>query len=157
MELLTPIGVIEDIIDHNDWSAYKISDYEIAIEYESPWGDLHVGFTWARHNQTLSITCAIEQYKFPPKSPGVYELLMLINQILWLGHFEISDDGTPYFRYSLLMPGSIQKQEAEIIEDVIDIAISECERFDPVFQFHLTGKAPAEALHAAMLEPKGEA
>lgn len=157
IESHTPISVIEDLIDQNLWSAYKLSDYEIAFEHESAWGDLHLAFTWVKHNQTLGITCAIEQYKFPIKSPQSTELLALINQSLWLGHFEFSEDGTPYFRYTMLLPSTIKHDEAIIIEDAISIAISECERFDPVFQFHMDGKSPAESVSAAMLEPKGEA
>jgi hypothetical protein len=41
---------------------------------------------------------------------------------------------------------------------MVDIAITECERFFPAFQFVLWGgKKPAEALAAAMLECAGEA
>ena len=41
---------------------------------------------------------------------------------------------------------------------MVDIAITECERFFPAFQFVLWGgKPPAEALAAAMLECVGEA
>ena len=156
-ESLNPISIIEELIDNNSWTGFKLSDCEIAFEYESNWGDFHLAFTWVKDNQTLGITCAIDQYHFPPKAQETFELLGLINQRLWLGHFETSDDGTPYFRYSLLLPETIQEDEARIIEDAMDIAISECERFNPVFQFHLAGKSPLESLNAAMLEPKGEA
>jgi hypothetical protein len=41
---------------------------------------------------------------------------------------------------------------------MVDIAITECERFYPAFQFVLWGgKTPAEALTASMLECVGEA
>jgi len=47
---------------------------------------------------------------------------------------------------------------AESLEDMVDIAITECERFFPAFQFVLWGgKAPTDALQAAMLECVGEA
>jgi hypothetical protein len=46
----------------------------------------------------------------------------------------------------------------EPLEDLVDIALNECERFFPAFQFVLWGgKSPREALDAAMLEPVGEA
>ena len=46
----------------------------------------------------------------------------------------------------------------EQLEDLVDIAISECERFYPAFNFLLWGgKTPDEALEAAMLETVGEA
>jgi hypothetical protein len=41
---------------------------------------------------------------------------------------------------------------------MVDIAITECERFFPAFQFLLWGgKSATEALQAAMLETVGEA
>ncbi|GAB4132760.1 MAG: hypothetical protein Kow00104_18010 [Rhodothalassiaceae bacterium] len=41
---------------------------------------------------------------------------------------------------------------------IVETALSECERFYPVFQFVLWGgKTPREALDAAMLETMGEA
>ena len=44
------------------------------------------------------------------------------------------------------------------VEDIVDAAISECERFYPAFQFVVWGgKAPGEALTAAMIDPVGEA
>jgi hypothetical protein len=46
----------------------------------------------------------------------------------------------------------------EQFEELIDIAISECERFFPAFNFVLgQGKTPDEALTHSMLEPVGQA
>ena len=73
-------------------------------------------------------------------------------------HFGMdSDDGMPLFRHSVLLCGA-PGASAESLEDMVDIAITECERFYPAFQFVLWGgKPPAEALQAAMLECAGEA
>ena len=47
---------------------------------------------------------------------------------------------------------------AESLEDMVDIALTECARFFPAFQFVLWGgKSPADALAAAMLDCIGEA
>ena len=46
----------------------------------------------------------------------------------------------------------------ELLEDLVDIAVTECERFYPAFQFVIWGgKSPVEAMTAAMLETEGEA
>ena len=86
------------------------------------------------------------------------ELLALANDRLWIGHFGLdATDGMPVFRHSVLLRGA-PGASAESLEDMVDIAISECERFFPAFQFVLWGgKSPAEALQAAMLECVGEA
>ena len=46
----------------------------------------------------------------------------------------------------------------EQVEDLVDIALSECERFYPAFQLVVWGgKTPDEAMAAAMIDPIGEA
>ena len=46
----------------------------------------------------------------------------------------------------------------EQLEDLVDIALNECERFYPAFQFVLWGgKSPTEAIDAAVIETAGEA
>jgi hypothetical protein len=46
----------------------------------------------------------------------------------------------------------------EQVEDLVDIALSECERFYPAFQLVIFGGKPAEeAMTAAIIEPIGEA
>ena len=47
---------------------------------------------------------------------------------------------------------------SEQIEDLVDIAVSECERFYPAFQFVVwAGKTGREAIDSVMLETCGEA
>ena len=47
---------------------------------------------------------------------------------------------------------------SEQVEDLVDIAVSECERFYPAFQLVIWGGKPAaEALAVAMIDPVGEA
>ena len=86
------------------------------------------------------------------------EMLALANEKLWLGHFGLeSDDGMPVYRHAILLRGA-GGASAESLEDLVDIALTECERFFPAFQFVLWGgKSPAEALAAAMLDCVGEA
>ena len=61
------------------------------------------------------------------------------------------------FRHAVLLRGA-RGASSESLEDMVDIAITECERFFPAFQFVLNGgKSPDEALTAAMLECAGEA
>jgi hypothetical protein len=43
-------------------------------------------------------------------------------------------------------------------QTIIDVALDECERFYPVFQFIIWGeKSPEDALAAALIETHGEA
>ncbi|HFD15346.1 MAG TPA: hypothetical protein ENJ38_03460, partial [Rhodospirillales bacterium] len=92
------------------------------------------------------------------KKRPIHSLLALANEKLWLGHFELwSEEQLPVFRHSVLFREGVTASR-ELIEDLVEIALNECDRFYPAFQFVIWGgKAPEEALMAALLETEGEA
>ncbi len=153
-----PLDVMEQIVTNNDWVFDRRSDHEMAAEAPGRWCDYGLYFNWTHEISAMHFSCAFD-LKVPEKMRGgLYELLALANERLWIGHFGLeSEDGMPVFRHSVLLRGA-PGASAESLEDMIDIAITECERFFPAFQFVLWGgKTPADALQAAMLECVGEA
>ena len=106
----------------------------------------------------MHLSCALEMKVPANKREAIYALLALANEKLWLGHFDLwSDENLPVFRHALLLREGISVS-GELMEDLVDIAVTECERFYPAFQFVIWGgKPPLEALTAAMLETEGEA
>jgi hypothetical protein len=94
------------------------------------------------------------------KRQAIYESLGLINEQLWLGHFEMwSGSGLIVFRHSTVLDTrdgeGLTLEQAEAIAEA---ALEECERFYPVFQFVLWGgKSPGEAIAAALIDTHGEA
>jgi hypothetical protein len=128
-----PLDLVEQVITANEWAFDRRSDAEMAAE--------------------------APDLKAPEKRrAALYELLAKANEKLWIGHFGLDEeDGMPIYRHSVLLRGA-PSASAESIEDMVDIAITECERFFPAFQFVLWGgKSPEDALAAAMLECVGEA
>jgi hypothetical protein len=153
-----PLDVMEQIVVANEWAFDRRSDSEMAVEAPGRWCDYGLCFNWAPEAGALHFTCAFD-LKVPEKRrPELYELLALANERLWIGHFGLqTDDRMPVYRHALLLRGA-RRASAESLEDMVDIAITECERFFPAFQFVLWGgKKPADALQAAMLECVGEA
>ena len=92
------------------------------------------------------------------RQSDVHSLLAMVNERMWLGHFDLwIEDGVPMFRHAVLTRGGTGMHASQM-EELIEIAITECERFYPAFQFVIWGgKAPGEAIAAAMLETMGEA
>ncbi len=153
-----PLDILEQIIAANEWAFERRSDGEMAAEAPGKWCDYGLHFSWSHEISAMAFTCAFD-LKVPAEARDkLYELLALANDRLWIGHFGIeAEDGVPVFRHSVLLRGS-PSASAESLEDMVDIAITECERFFPAFQFVLWGgKAPAEALAASMLDCVGEA
>ena len=153
-----PLDIVEQVISSNDWIFDRRSDCEIAAEVPGRWCDYGLYFSWSHDIAVMHFSCAFD-LKAPEKRRGaLYELLARANEKLWIGHFGMDpDDGMPVFRHSVLLRG-VTSASAESVEDMVDIAVTECERFFPAFQFALWGgRTPDDALAAAMLECIGEA
>jgi hypothetical protein len=153
-----PLDLLEQIVIANDWAFDRRNESEMAAEAPGKWCDYGLYFSWSPEISAMHFTCTFD-LKVPAKArAALYELLALANERLWIGHFGMdSEDGMPLFRHSVLLRGA-RGASAESLEDMMDIAITECERFYPAFQFVLWGgKTPTEALAASMLECAGEA
>lgn len=153
-----PLDVLEQIITANDWAFERRSDSEMAAEAPGRWCDYGLFFNWSGEISAMHFTCAFEMKVPAKRRAALYHLLALANERLWIGHFALdADDAIPVFRHAVLLRGAAGAP-AESLEDLMDIAITECERFYPAFQFVLWGgKTPEDALEAAMLECAGEA
>ena len=155
---VNPLDVVEQVIVANEWAFDRRNDSEMAAESPGKWCNYGLYFSWSREISAMHFTCAFDLKVPAQQRTALYELLALANEKLWIGHFGMdSDDGMPLFRHSVLLRGA-SAASAESLEDMVDIAITECERFYPAFQFVLWGgKTPEDALQAAMLECVGEA
>jgi hypothetical protein len=153
-----PLDVIEQIIAANEWAFERRSDGEMAAEAPGKWCDYGLYFSWSQEISAMHFSCAFDLKVPQGQRDKLFELLAMANEKLWIGHFGLeSEEGVPVFRHSVLLRGA-PGASAESLEDMVDIALTECERFFPAFQFVLWGgKRPEEALQAAMLECVGEA
>jgi len=158
VETLHPIELIEQVLSARDWTFERRGDDELAVEVPGRWCDYGVFFALAPELETLHISCALDMRVPEPRRGAIAELLAIANEKLWIGHFALwAEEGLPMFRYSLLL-GTDLNLGTDRLESLIDVAISECERFYPAFQYVTWGgKAPAEAVEAAMLDTVGEA
>jgi hypothetical protein len=153
-----PIDLVEEIVQANEWVHDRSSDEEMMVEIAGRWCDYRLLFVWQREISALHFSCGFEM-KLPKTRRGaVLELLAAVNERLWLGHFDLTPNTqSPSFRQGVLLRGA-SGACVEQIEDLVDIAVSECERFFPAFQLVVWGgKAAEEAIAAAMIDPAGEA
>ena len=153
-----PLDLVEQIISANDWAFDRRSDSDMAAEAPGKWGDYGLYFCWSHEISVMHFSCAFDLKSPVKRRAALFELLAKANEKLWIGHFGMDEEtGMPIYRHSVLLRGT-SSASAESIEDLVDIALTECERFFPAFQFVLWGgKSPDEALAAAMLECVGEA
>ena len=153
-----PIDLVEEIVLANDWAHDRASDEEMVVEISGRWCDYRLFFVWQEEISALHFSCSFDMKVPKARRAAVYELLALANEKLWLGHFDLSaEDNSPAFRHAILLRG-VLAASAEQVEDLVDIALSECELFYPAFQLVIWGgKTSDEAIATAMIEPIGEA
>jgi hypothetical protein len=154
-----PLDIAETVIASNGWRFARNRDDEIAAEVRGQWCDFSLHFAYVPEASAVHFTCAFDMRVPDHRKRQVNDLLAILNDRMWLGHFGVwENEGLPMFRYTMLLRGAPEGMTAGQLEDLLEVAVAECERFYPAFQFVIWGgKDPAEAVAAAILDPAGEA
>ena len=157
-ETYNPLDLAELVIMDRDWVFDRPGDGELIAEVNGVWCNYHIWFTWQEDSGGLTLSCSMDAKFSKQQLTLVYALLALVNEKQWLGHFDISsEDASVVFRHSLLLREGAGTT-AEHLQELLDHAIAECERFYPAFQSVVWGgKSPAEAIEIALFETVGEA
>lgn len=155
---VNPLDMIEQIVEVNEWTFDRRNEQEMAAQAPGRWCDYSLYFSWNEELGAMHFTCAFDMRVPDNKRRVVRELLGLVNEKLWLGHFGLwLEEGLPMFRHALPLRG-VKGPSAEQIGDLLDTALVECERFYPAFQYVIWGgKAPEDAIAAALVDTVGEA
>jgi len=155
---LNPIDIVEEVIYEKKWSFSRADEYELVADISSKWCQYRLYFTWSENIRAISFTITFD-LKFPQnKIIKAYELIGLINEKLWLGHFDItSKNGIPAFRHTILSNADSDFLHKKL-ENLVDIAIYECEKYYPSFQQVLFDEIePSESLLFTNFEVLGSA
>ncbi|MGB6536413.1 MAG: YbjN domain-containing protein [Xanthobacteraceae bacterium] len=153
----SPLDVVERMAATNNWPFERGGEDEITLGVTGRWANYQISFTWMRDIEALHLACAFDMKVPEMRLNEVQALIALINEQLWIGHFDVwLRDGVVMFRHALVlagMPASDRQCEA-----VFGSALDTCECYYPAFQFVIwAGKCAREAMAAAMFETSGEA
>ncbi len=154
-----PMETVEAVIGSDDrFAAERAEDGDLHFSFKCPWGET-VGYFSHRHElPALLFTLGFDLQAPKSRHTEAVRLAGLINENLWLGHFDVwSDDGTIIFRHAMPMIGRDEISIGEI-QAMLAAALDAAERFQPAFHFVILGGMGAEqAAQAALFEVCGEA
>jgi hypothetical protein len=153
-----PLDVVERLAAGHQWSFERAGDEEITILIGGRWTDYQLAFTWMFGIEALHLACAFD-FRVPERRrPEVQQLISLINEQLWVGHFDLwTADGMVMYRHALVLAGGVEASNQQC-EALLTAAVDGCERYFPAFQFVVwAGKSAREALDAAMFDTSGQA
>lgn len=155
-----PLDILEDYFTAHGWQSERNGDEEIVAGVKGSWTQYELRAVWRPVDRVLQFL-ALPDIRVPEEKRGVvYEAFGLINEQLWVGHFEMwAASSMILFRHAAILdmsgPSGLTLEQAETL---IEAALDEVERFYPVFQFVLwSDKSPQEAIDAAMVDTLGEA
>ena len=153
-----PVEMLAQLFEAHGWPCEFTGDDEITGEIRGSWTAYQVKGVWRAEDRVLQLLCLPDVRVPDSKRKVAFELLALVNEQLWLGHFDIwSQGGVLLYRHGMMLgdEGLLSLPMAQL---AVEAAVSECDRFYPAFQFVLWGeRTPREALDAALVDAVGEA
>jgi hypothetical protein len=157
-EKVSPLEVVERMASANQWPFERAGEDEIALNVTGRWANYQVSFTWMDDIEALHVACAFDMKVPEPRLAEVQLLVALINEQMWIGHFDVwTQNGVIMFRHALVLTGGVAASDRQC-EAVLGTALDSCERYFPAFQFVIwAGKSAREAMDSAMFETSGEA
>ncbi|WP_374572856.1 YbjN domain-containing protein [Phenylobacterium sp.] len=154
---LDPLDVVEHVLTAENLQFDRTEDGDLAFTLAGDWKDYELWFAWRPEADCLQLCLSIDQKITAEQRPAAHELIAVVNQRLWLGHFEVWDDGEIIFRNAMALTTGERPTLAQAAA-MIDIAVEAADRFYPAFDFLARGaRTPADAIAACMFETVGEA
>lgn len=149
---------VEDVLEAAGWPHERSDDSTLQCIAPTRWGEMGGLFSFRREPPAIHFSLTLDVRPLPARRRALAELVMLVNERLWLGHFDYwQDEGVILYRHALPMMERAEPSHGEI-SALLAASVDAAERFIPAFNFLVwAGKSPEEALEAALFETEGEA
>ena len=153
-----PLDVVEHVLVAENLPFDRTDDGDLAFSLAGDWKDYELWFAWRAEAACLQLCLSLDMRVDTKARPGMFELLSMVNQRVWLGHFEVwADDGEIVFRHSLALPMG-ERPTLGQAASMIDAAVEAADRYYPAFDFMIRGnKKPQEAIDSCLFETVGTA
>ena len=146
-----PCDSLEEIFEQEGWRFERTNMNEMRFTVSGSWCDYGLYFCWYEPRSFLYLSAQID-WKLPGNNLSRFStLIQEINAVMFAGHLEIHPETQcPVWRLGVPCRGMDELPKA-MLEDMIDLAIEECERIYPAFQLILWGNQNAQDAAANML------
>jgi hypothetical protein len=152
-----PLDVVEHVLTAENLPFDRTEDGDLAFSLTGDWKDYELWFAWRPGGDCLQLCLSMDLATPEADRAAARELITAINPRVWLGHFELWDEGEIIFRHGMALMSGDQPSLAQAAA-MIDVAVEAADRFFPAFDFMLRGaKSPTDAIAACMFETVGEA
>ena len=159
---MNPLDQVEDVLTGHNWLFHRVNDRELKLEVAGKHCDYNLHFIWQEELNALQFCAEYYMRIAATNVDMVASTLVKINQNIWMGHFDLpAATMKPTYRYICLLRGmqaSDMHTQVSLIEDLVDIAMVQCERFYSMFQCLVENvTVNDQTLSLALMDTHGEA
>jgi hypothetical protein len=154
-----PLDTVEAVLGADDrFQCERAQDGDVHFSFKCASGETVGYFSYRHELPALLFTLGFDLQAPKSRHTEAVRLAGLINENLWLGHFDVwSDDGTIIFRHAMPMIGRDEISIGEV-QAMLAAALDAADRFQPAFHFLiLAGMSADDAAQASLFEVSGEA
>ncbi|ESQ88296.1 hypothetical protein ABAC460_16685 [Asticcacaulis sp. AC460] len=168
-----PLDVVESILTEEGLEFERTPEGDLGFALSGDWRTYEMWFSWRPEGECLQLCCSLDVESGAGKAltedrlPGLYELLCLVNQHVWFGHFEAFRDPEGgvagfglydvVFRHTQAV-NPLERASVVASAHMINSAAEAVDRFYPAFDFWFKGALTArDAFAACLFETQGEA
>lgn len=152
-----PLDAVEAVLSTYNLDYVRMDDDELVLSVAGQLASYRLFLTWQNEFEALQIICQFPAEMTCTDETATARLLMAANAQLWLGHFELAEDGVMQFRYTTMMRGPLPGQGVDHMNDLFKLAVAECDRFFPALKLLCENvTAPWALFDFAMQDPVGQ-
>jgi len=129
-----PIDTVEDVLSAHNWCFNRLNDEELLVDITGKTGSYKLFFIWQEDMNALQFCVQMNQEIEENNLPTAQKAILQLNEDLWMGHFDLpATTKKPSFRQTALIPRTSRASIMDMIENLVDISLAQCERHYPLF------------------------
>ena len=121
-----PVDMLASLFEAHGWPCEFVGEDEISGEIKGSWANYTLRGVWRREDHVLQLLCLPDIRVPEDKRAAVFELLALVNEQQWVGHFDLWSSGSVLlYRHGLLLgdDGLLSLSQAQV---AVEAAVEEC-------------------------------
>ncbi len=152
------LDVIEQCLSSAEWGSERNDEMSVNCAAPTRWGECGGMFMLRNEPRAVHFSLSADMRAPATRRAAVIELLCMVNERLWMGHFEHwAEEGVIMYRHTLPLLDREAPERGEVAA-MMSAAAEAIEKFLPAFNFVIwAGKSPKEALEVAVFDTLGEA
>jgi hypothetical protein len=123
-----PLDNVEDILARMNWTYSRMNRNEIFMQVQGQHGVYRMMFMWNKDTELMQFCCEYDIRLADIQYNQACQIINNINYGLWVGHFHVSPESLiPCFRHTQMFRGLDLSSASDHLEDLIKIALDECD------------------------------